>query len=326
MRRLALALLTLASAAAAQEGTIELRDAVVHDVVLRADTTGMVAMTQPDGWTVYVGDLLLELGSGDVEAVGIDFDPFTNVPLVSLALAPEASEAFARISGARIGKAMAIVFDGQVLSTPRIQSRIEGGRISIEGVSLNEAEVLAESIRQAVGGASPREFFRQTLDTSTPEATVDALGKALQLGDALVVARLLHPRAVKELREGMGSTSIRLVGDRAELLVGEFDGESVPLADVIGPVPPGTRFTDLSDVDAVALVFALSGATGLPIPLWSGLTGTETLGAIAVENRVYVVRGDPVFEAGGFTSAMTVAVERIEEDGASRWVVLLPTD
>ncbi|MEL6614665.1 MAG: hypothetical protein AAFQ43_02950 [Bacteroidota bacterium] len=325
MRRLALALLTLASGAAAQDGVIEFREAVPPDFP-RADTTGMAAMTQPGGGTVYVGDLLLELASGDVESVGIDFDPFTNAPLVSLAFAPEASEAFAQITGARVGKFMAIMLDGRVLSAPRINGRISEGRVSIEGVSMEEAETLAESIRQAVGGVTPREFFRRTLDVSTPEATADALNEALKLGDALVLARLLHPEALSELREEIGSASIRLVGDRAELVTGDFDGVSVPLAEVLEPVAVGTSFADLSDVEAAALVFALHGAAGQPLPLWSGLINTERLGTVAVGERVYVVFGSRLFETGGFTMARTVAVERIEEDGASRWVVLLPTD
>lgn len=323
MRTLVLFLLCLASGAMAQ-GTIEFREAQIDDFILRADTTGRVAMDGPDGQTVYVGDLWLELGEGDVESVGITPDPFTGTPLVSLAFAPEASEAFARITGAQVGKTMAIVLDGRLLSAPRINGRITGGRVSIEGVTMEEAETLAESIRETVGGVTPREFFRRTLDIATPEAVVETLSDALRLGDWQVVARLLHPEPVRELRAQAGAASIRLIGEHAEIIAGDFDGVRVPLAEVLGSVPPGMAFADLSDVDAVALLLALSDAAGQPLPLWSGLAGTKTIGTVEAGERVYVVRAQPPFEGSGLTTSETVVVERIVSPDGPRWVVLLP--
>jgi len=50
---------------------------------------------------------------------------------ISISLAPESSEAFAKVTRENIGQLLAIVMDGIVLSAPRIQSEIRGGEALI---------------------------------------------------------------------------------------------------------------------------------------------------------------------------------------------------
>ncbi|WP_179270985.1 SecDF P1 head subdomain-containing protein [Rubricoccus marinus] len=303
---------------------MELREAVVPSwYPLRADlaeTTGMTGLPGPDGETIYVGELLLELSFGDVESVGVTSDPLTSVPLVSLAFAPEASKTLAEITGDRIGQPLAVVFEDRVLSAPRINGRITGGRMSIEGTTLEEAEDIAASIREAVGGLTPWEYARRTIDTSTPEATVVSLERVLRLGDWQSATRPLHPDAVTDLRGAIGSAAIRLVGDEAEGIAGTIDGLRLPLAEVLGSVPPGRSFGDLSDTDALALAFALTTAAGTP--MWSSPIRGETLGITTLGDRAYVVQGDTFLEADGLTSATVIALERLDSPEGHRWVVL----
>ncbi|HEX3552523.1 MAG TPA: hypothetical protein VIA62_04780 [Thermoanaerobaculia bacterium] len=60
-------------------------------------------------------------------------------PRVEFQLQPEAAEAFGEATGQNAGSGLAIVLDGQVVSAPRINSRIGGGRGEIEG-RFTEAE------------------------------------------------------------------------------------------------------------------------------------------------------------------------------------------
>ncbi|MEK7392793.1 MAG: protein translocase subunit SecD, partial [Fibrobacterota bacterium] len=73
--------------------------------------------------------------------------------MVELTLKGRGPKEFARITGANIGKQMAIVLDGAVFSAPVIQGRIAGGRASITGLEgIEEARQLAIVLR---AGALP---------------------------------------------------------------------------------------------------------------------------------------------------------------------------
>ncbi len=73
--------------------------------------------------------------------------------MVELTLKGRGPKEFARITGANIGKQMAIVLDGAVFSAPVIQGRIAGGKASITGLEgIEEARQLAIVLR---AGALP---------------------------------------------------------------------------------------------------------------------------------------------------------------------------
>ena len=72
---------------------------------------------------------------------------------VELTLKDRGPKEFARITGANVGKQMAIILDGAVFSAPVIQGRIAGGKASITGLAdINEARQLAIVLR---AGALP---------------------------------------------------------------------------------------------------------------------------------------------------------------------------
>lgn len=66
-----------------------------------------------------------------------------NQPIVQFALTPEASQVFGRATEANIGSAIAIVLDGEVLSTPVIRSRITDEALIEGAFSEREAQDLA---------------------------------------------------------------------------------------------------------------------------------------------------------------------------------------
>jgi preprotein translocase subunit SecD len=81
------------------------------------------------------------------------FDQFRK-PIVSFQLTREGGRQFARLTGANIGKPLAIILDGRVESAPEIQSRInDRGQITMgTGTSYDEANDLAIVLR---AGALP---------------------------------------------------------------------------------------------------------------------------------------------------------------------------
>ncbi|MDD3137373.1 MAG: protein translocase subunit SecD [Lachnospiraceae bacterium] len=71
--------------------------------------------------------------------------------IVALTLTDEGKTKFAEVTAANIGKAISIVYDGAVISSPTVESAITGGEASISGMeSYEAAESLASTIR--IGG------------------------------------------------------------------------------------------------------------------------------------------------------------------------------
>lgn len=67
-----------------------------------------------------------------------DFDQTTNQPLVSMRMNSEGSRVWSRLTGANVGKNVAIVLDGAVYSYPTVISKISGGNSQITGLSSQE--------------------------------------------------------------------------------------------------------------------------------------------------------------------------------------------
>ncbi len=84
--------------------------------------------------------------------IGTARDPLT--PRVDLTLRPEARRKWAIVTGANVGRRIAIVLDGVIQSAPRVIERIVTGRCMIEmgGATADDATYLAKIIR---AGALP---------------------------------------------------------------------------------------------------------------------------------------------------------------------------
>lgn len=70
-------------------------------------------------------------------------DPSTNAWIVQMSMNADGSEKWARITGANIGKRIAIVLDGRVYSAPNVINKISGGSSQITGMAnVKEANLL----------------------------------------------------------------------------------------------------------------------------------------------------------------------------------------
>ncbi|WP_440999704.1 protein translocase subunit SecD [Fodinibius sp. SL11] len=95
----------------------------------------------------------IELTGDVISEASVNFDQATNQPRVSMNMNAEGARRWARITGANIGKPIAIVLDGYVYSYPNVETKIANGRSSISGLeSVQEAEDLVNIL---LSGALP---------------------------------------------------------------------------------------------------------------------------------------------------------------------------
>lgn len=95
----------------------------------------------------------VELGGDVITEARPTFDRYTNAAEVSMTMNREGAREWARITGANIGKPIAIVLDGYVYTYPRVITKISDGRSSITGLkNVQEAEDLVNIL---LSGALP---------------------------------------------------------------------------------------------------------------------------------------------------------------------------
>ncbi|MFM8473781.1 MAG: protein translocase subunit SecD [Candidatus Kapaibacterium sp.] len=92
-----------------------------------------------------------------------NFDPTSNRPIVDMMMNDEGSEKWARITGANVGKRIAIVLDGEVYSAPNVQNKITGGRSQITGMANIEEAKLLKIILKAGALKAPVKIIEERL-------------------------------------------------------------------------------------------------------------------------------------------------------------------
>ncbi|MFK7985136.1 MAG: hypothetical protein AB8I08_03820 [Sandaracinaceae bacterium] len=94
------------------------------------------------------------LVNADVAEVSLRVDPYSQMPVVALVLAPDASARFGEATAARVQGVLAMVVDGEVLSAPMVQAPVTGGHVQITMGGYRSYEELlqeAESVAGSLG-------------------------------------------------------------------------------------------------------------------------------------------------------------------------------
>jgi preprotein translocase subunit SecD len=121
------------------------------------------------------------LTGDELQEAIVRIDQQQNRPYVGLEFKPNGSKIFEQITGANIGKRLAIVLDGNVYSAPVVQGRIAGGSAQITlgagdyNASMSEARDLALVLR---AGALPVELIFEEQRVVGPSLGADAIDKA----------------------------------------------------------------------------------------------------------------------------------------------------
>lgn len=109
------------------------------------DSSGQMVWVQSAGWAGVDGKYVT-----NSEA---QTDPTTKEPIITFRFNAQGTQLFGELTARNVGKPMAIVFDGQVVSVPRINEPILGGTGQISGnFTLEDANNLAIALRS---GALP---------------------------------------------------------------------------------------------------------------------------------------------------------------------------
>jgi protein-export membrane protein SecD len=120
--------------------TFQFVDASVPDPAKEAPTdlpAGSIALpTQDGGWEIVEERVILS-GANLLKASATR-DPATAQPVVIFELDPVGSEELARATAENIGRRLAIVLDGKVMSAPMIPEPIQGGKGWISGQFTDE--------------------------------------------------------------------------------------------------------------------------------------------------------------------------------------------
>ena len=115
-----------------------------------------------------------------------------NVPGVSLTMTGEGSHVFSRVSGANVGRRLAIVLDGKVQSAPTIMDKIRHGRASITGnFDYDEAKVLKIVLRAGALPADLEFIEERTVGPSLGRDSINMGVRAALLGGLVVVAFMI---------------------------------------------------------------------------------------------------------------------------------------
>lgn len=112
--------------------------------------------TSTDGkkiFMMYLVNKTPELTGGVVTDAQANIDPNTSSPIVNMEMNSEGATNWARITGANVGKRIAIMLDGVVFTAPNVKGKIPGGRSQIEGSENMEEAKLLEIVLKA--GALP---------------------------------------------------------------------------------------------------------------------------------------------------------------------------
>ena len=128
-----------------------------------------------------------ELTGEVIEEASIQFNPTTNVPEVSMGMNSEGARVWSRITGANIGKPIAIVLDGYVVSYPNVSTKITGGNSSITGLeNVAEAEDLVNILLSGALPAPLRIMEERTVGASLGESSIQAGFRSVLFGLSIV--------------------------------------------------------------------------------------------------------------------------------------------
>lgn len=112
-------------------------------------------------YTLYPIKRTAELTGGVITDARATLEPGMNQPVVTMQMNSEGSRQWGQITGANVGKRIAIVLDDAVFSAPVVRGKITGGNSQIEGMdNLDEARLL-EIVLKAGALPAPVEIIEQ---------------------------------------------------------------------------------------------------------------------------------------------------------------------
>ncbi|MCG8424198.1 MAG: protein translocase subunit SecD [Proteobacteria bacterium] len=144
-------------------------------------------------WRSYYLTRPVELGGKEVSEAIVQWDPQTNRPAVLVSFNRYGGRRFEDMTGANVGRKMAIILDEKVISAPVIQTRIGGGASQITMGGGTNDEILKEAENLVSGlktGSLPAPLQEESSNSVGPLLGMDAVDKGVVsflVGSVLVV-------------------------------------------------------------------------------------------------------------------------------------------
>jgi preprotein translocase subunit SecD len=114
-----------------------------------------------------------------------------NQPIVEFSLTPDGAQKFGELTGANVGKPLAIVLDGRIVSAPNIHSRItDNGQIE-GGFTQQQAQDLSTVLRSGALPAGITYLEERTVGPSLGRDSIQSGLRAGVVGTALVIIAML---------------------------------------------------------------------------------------------------------------------------------------
>lgn len=132
--------------------------------------------------TTTVETILVDTGLTGryITTAQVEYDGQTGRPQIGMVFDKEGGDLFAKITKENVGKSLAILLDGQVITAPTIQGEILGGKAQITGqYSVQEANTLARSLKYGALPVAIDLIGTQTIGASLGS---DALHASVQAG------------------------------------------------------------------------------------------------------------------------------------------------
>ena len=153
---------------------------------------GSLEFQMPDGTVFMTGDMV-----ADAQAA-TQTDTYGNKEyVVALKLTDEGAKIFGEVTSENIGKNLPIVYDGETISYPRVQTAITGGEAQITGMSdFEEAETLATQIRIGSLSLQLSELESSVVGAQLGSQAIASSLKAGSIGLAIVMVFMIVMYAV----------------------------------------------------------------------------------------------------------------------------------
>ena len=153
---------------------------------------GSLEFQMPDGSVFMTGDMVEDAQGATAT------DRYGNKQyIVSLKLTDEGAKIFGEVTSENIGKNLPIVYDGETISYPQVQSAITGGEAQITGMSsFEEADNLATQIRIGSLSLQLSELESSVVGAQLGSQAISSSLKAGAIGLAIVMVFMIIMYAV----------------------------------------------------------------------------------------------------------------------------------
>ncbi len=147
-------------------------------------------VTNNDGkkfYRMYLVNKTPELTGGVITDAQATIDPQTSSPIVTMQMNSEGATEWSRITGANIGKRIAVILDGVVYSAPNVIGKIPGGRSQITGMAnMEEAKLLSIVLKAGALPAPVNIIEERTVGPSLGQDSINSGFNSALIGYLLV--------------------------------------------------------------------------------------------------------------------------------------------